>query len=91
MTTKKTMIHYIVVILVFICTVVYLHYDARSVAENVVRRREHENLTMWREKLLPVYDSIGLKHDPDPKTYWDLFSPLLESLETMQTNGNRGR
>ena len=64
--------------------------QVRLIVDAELQRREHELVTAWAPKFRTIYkDMLGENEKLDerqlnPKTFADLFSPLLKIVEKMQ-------
>ena len=84
MKARTGIIHYTIIVILVLAAVVYAHFKAIDASEQAVAKHKQEDLDYWKGKLLPMYESSGLRYEPNPKTRDELFGPLFSLMAPLK-------
>jgi hypothetical protein len=85
-TMKQVAATALVVVLAMGMMGIWTEYRARTLSERAVCQYRQEELAFWRSNLLPLYRDMGVVHTEDPTTREEIFRPLIDVLEPLQSD-----
>jgi len=82
MNRTRMLCYCLVLVVILVMFVLFVRWDTKRTVNEMFQRREQAMVDAWRGKVFPLYEELSIKHDKDPETLIDLFTPLLRLLET---------